>query len=60
MVYAGLDIGQAVVPLVIGRLMDLHRYSSVWLALALLQGVLIATAFSVGRVRRTSAVAALT
>ncbi len=59
-VYSGLDIGQAVVPLVIGRLMDLHRYQSVWLALALLQGVLIATAFSVGRVRRTPAVAVVT
>lgn len=54
-VYAGLDIGQAVVPLVVGRLMDLHQYRSVWLALALLQGVLIASAFSVRRVRRTVA-----
>lgn len=52
-VYAGLDIGQAVVPLVVGRLMDLHQYRSVWVALALLQGVLIASAFSVRRVRRT-------
>lgn len=52
-VYAGLDIGQAVVPLVIGRLMDLGRFSTVWLALALLQAVLIASAFSVGRARRT-------
>jgi len=52
-VYAGLDIGQAVVPLVIGRLMDLGQYASVWLALALLQGVLIASALSVGRARRT-------
>lgn len=54
-VYAGLDIGQALTPLLIGRLMDLRAYSSVWLALALLQAVLIATAFSVRRVRRTSA-----
>ena len=52
-VYAGLDIGQALAPLVIGRLMDLHRYSSVLLALALLQGSLIITAFSVHRVRRS-------
>ncbi len=51
-VYAGLDIGQAVVPLLIGRLMDLGQFSGVWLALALLQGVLIASAFNVGRVRR--------
>jgi MFS family permease len=53
-VYAGLDIGQAVVPLVIGPLMDHGRYASVWLALALLQGVLIVTAFNVRRVRRTA------
>lgn len=54
-VYAGLDIGQAVVPLLVGRLMDLHQYRSVWLVLALLQGVLIVSAFSVRRVRRTLA-----
>jgi predicted MFS family arabinose efflux permease len=52
-VYSGLDIGQAVVPLVVGRLMDRGAFSSVWLALALLQGVLIASAFNVRRVRRT-------
>jgi MFS family permease len=54
-VYAGLDIGQAVVPLLVGRLMDLHQYRSVWLVLALLQAVLIVSAFSVRRVRRTLA-----
>lgn len=53
-VYAGLDIGQAVVPLAVGRLMDLQRYDTVWLALALLQAVLIASAFNVRRVRRTA------
>jgi MFS transporter, FSR family, fosmidomycin resistance protein len=53
-VYGGLDIGQAVVPLFIGLLMDQARYSSVWLALAVLQGVLILTAFNVRRVRRTA------
>ncbi|MEO7243534.1 MAG: MFS transporter [Rubrivivax sp.] len=53
-VYGGLDIGQAVIPLLIGGLMDLHRYQSVWLVLALLQAVLIASAFSVRRVRRTA------
>ena len=52
-VYAGLDIGQAVVPLLIGRLMDLGQFSTVWLALALLQAVLIGSALSVGRARRT-------
>jgi MFS transporter, FSR family, fosmidomycin resistance protein len=53
-VYAGLDIGQAVVPLGIGLLMDHAQYSGVWLALAALQGVLIASAFNVRRVRRTA------
>ena len=52
-VYAGLDIGQAVVPLVVGTLMDHGQYSSIWLGLALLQGVLIVSAFNVRRVRRT-------
>jgi MFS family permease len=50
-VYAGLDIGQAVVPLGIGLLMDQHQFAGVWLALAALQGVLIASAFNVRRVR---------
>jgi MFS transporter, FSR family, fosmidomycin resistance protein len=52
-VYAGLDIGQAVVPLFIGALMDRQAWSGVWLSLALLQGVLIVTAFRVRRTRRT-------
>ena len=52
-VYAGLDIGQAVVPLAIGTLMDHGQFRSVWLALALLQGVLIVSALNVRRVRRT-------
>jgi MFS transporter, FSR family, fosmidomycin resistance protein len=53
-VYAGLDIGQAVVPLFVGTLMDHHQYRGVWVALALLQGVLIVSAFNVRRVRRTA------
>lgn len=52
-VYAGLDIGQAVVPLIVGALMDAQAYTGVWLALALLQGVLIVSAFRVRKVRRT-------
>jgi MFS family permease len=57
-VYAGLDIGQAVVPLLIGTLMDHGAHASVWLVLALLQATLIASAFSVSRVRRTRLVPA--
>jgi MFS family permease len=53
-VYAGLDIGQAVVPLLIGTLMDLGAYRGVWLALALLQAVLILTAFNVRRAGKAS------
>jgi MFS family permease len=52
-VYSGLDIGQAVAPLFFGRLMDLHQYQSVWIGLAVVQMVLIASAFNVRRVRRT-------
>ncbi len=51
-VYSGLDIGQAFAPLVFGRLMDLHHYSAVWIGLAAVQLVLIASAFNVRKVRR--------
>jgi len=51
-VYAGLDIGQALAPLVFGRLMDLHQYRSVWIGLAVVQLVLIVSAVNVRRVRR--------
>ena len=57
-VYAGLDIGQALAPLVFGRLMDHGQYTSVIAGLALVQGVLIASAFNVTRVRRTALVPA--
>ena len=52
-VYSGLDIGQAVAPLVFGSLMDQGAYRDVLLGLALVQGVLIVSAFNVRRVRRT-------
>jgi len=57
-VYAGLDIGQAVAPLIFGRLMDHGRYASVIVGLAVVQGVLIASAFNVRRVRREALVPA--
>jgi MFS transporter, FSR family, fosmidomycin resistance protein len=56
-VYGGLDIGQALVPLVIGLLMDQGRLSAVWLALAVLQGVLIVGAFRVGQMQPRTAAA---
>ena len=52
-VYAGLDIGQAVSPLVFGALMDRGHYRGVLLGLAMMQGVLIVSAFNVRRVRRS-------
>ena len=57
-VYSGLDIGQAIAPLVFGTLMDLQRPSMVWLGIALVQAVLIVSAFNVRRARRTNLVAA--
>jgi len=52
-VYSGLDIGQAAAPLVFGPLLDLHRPADIWLGIALVQGLLILSAFNVRRVRRT-------
>lgn len=53
-VYSGLDIGQAIAPLVFGWLMDHHNYRGVWLGLVLLQALLITSAFNVRKVRRTA------
>lgn len=53
-VYSGLDIGQAVSPLIFGVLMDAGRFQGVLVGLALVQGVLIVSAFNVRRVRRTA------
>jgi predicted MFS family arabinose efflux permease len=57
-VYAGLDIGQAVAPLIFGVLMDHGLFRGVLLGLALVQGVLIVSAFNVRKVRRTTLAAA--
>lgn len=53
-VYSGLDIGQAVAPLIFGALMDQRNFQGVWLGLVLAQTLLIASAFNVRRVRRTA------
>ena len=59
-VYSGLDIGQALTPLVFGRMMDGHEYQGVLIGLAALQLVLIASAFNVRRAgRRPAAVPAV-
>ncbi|TWO72789.1 MFS transporter [Caenimonas sedimenti] len=52
-VYSGLDIGQAIAPLIFGALMDRQNYQGVWLGLVIMQSVLIASAFNVRKVRRT-------
>ena len=52
-VYSGLDIGQAIAPLIFGALMDHHQYQGVWLGVVMFQAILIASAFNVTRVRRT-------
>jgi FSR family fosmidomycin resistance protein-like MFS transporter len=52
-VYSGLDVGQAIAPLVFGTLMDHGHYRGVWIGLVGLQLLLIASAFNVRRVRRT-------
>jgi len=57
-VYAGLDIGQAIAPLIFGGLMDRGQYLSVIVGLAITQAVLIASAFNVRHVRRTVLVTA--
>jgi len=53
-VYSGLDIGQALSPLLFGMLLDQRRFTAVLLGLAVVQAVLIASAFNVRRVRRTA------
>ncbi len=58
-VYSGLDIGQAAAPLAFGTLMDMHRPADVWLGIAIVQGILIVSAFNVRRVRRTRLAPAL-
>ena len=52
-VYSGLDIGQAVSPLMFGVMMDQHNYQGIFLGLAAIQGVLVFTAFKVRHARRT-------
>lgn len=57
-VYSGLDIGQAVAPLAYGLMMDHGQPSAVWVGIAVVQAVLIVSAFNVRRVRRTALVSA--
>lgn len=52
-VYSGLDIGQAVSPLLFGALMDQQAYRPLFVGLALVQLTLVVTAFRVRLARRT-------
>lgn len=53
-VYAGLDIGQALAAPLFGGLLDRQHYQGVWLGLFIFQGLLIFTAVNVRKVRRTA------
>lgn len=53
-VYAGLDIGQAVTPLLFGLLIDQGRHQAVWLGLVVIQALLVGTAFRIRHSRRTT------
>ncbi|MEY2620174.1 MAG: hypothetical protein RL522_3176 [Pseudomonadota bacterium] len=57
-VYAGLDIGQALAAPLFGGLLDHHQYEGVWLGLVVFQGLLIFSAVNVRKVRRTARVPA--
>jgi predicted MFS family arabinose efflux permease len=57
-VYGGLDVGQALTPLIFGLLMDHGQFRGVLLGLALVQAMLIFSAFRVRSVGRRQPVAA--
>ena len=52
-VYAGLDIGQAVSPLLYGLLIDHKQYAGIFITLAVVQLVLISSAFTAGKQGKT-------
>jgi MFS family permease len=53
-VYAGLDIGQALAAPIFGGLLDRQNYQGVWLGIVIFQGLLIFSALNVHKVRRTA------
>jgi len=56
-VYSGLDVGMTLAPLVYGVMMDAGNYRGVWLTIAFVLGLLIATAVNVRRNARPAAAA---
>lgn len=59
-VYSGLDVGMSFAPLLFGALMDGGAYRGVWIGIAALQALLIASAFKLGRRPPKPALAAVT
>jgi MFS family permease len=57
-VYAGLDIGQALAAPLFGGLLDRQQYQGVWVGLVIFQGLLIFSAVNVSKVRSTARVPA--
>ncbi|MFT3821456.1 MAG: MFS transporter [Rubrivivax sp.] len=57
-VYSGLDVGMTLAPLVYGVMMDAGQYRGVWLTIAAVLGLLIATAVNVRRNARPAVAAA--
>ena len=58
-VYSGLDVGMTLAPLAFGVLMDAGHYRAVWLGIALMLALLIATAVNVRRNARPAVVPAI-
>ena len=58
-VYSGLDVGMTPAPLAFGVLMDAGHYRAVWLGIALMLALLIATAVNVRRNARPAVVPAI-
>jgi MFS transporter, FSR family, fosmidomycin resistance protein len=56
-VYSGLDVGMTVAPLAFGALMDAGQVRGVWVGIALMLGLLIATAVNVRRSAQPAALA---
>ena len=48
-VYSGLDLGVATAPLIFGPIMDGGRFSTLWIGVALFQGLAVVSALYVGR-----------
>ncbi|MBK7059187.1 MAG: MFS transporter [Rubrivivax sp.] len=57
-VYSGLDVGMMLAPLAFGAMMDAGQFRGIWLAIALVLGLLILTAVNVRRNARPALVPA--